>query len=118
MEHINKNLGFILLIILSLVYLVFSVELGINFEFSIGKFFSYYIWFSIIYFILKYKNVENRINYSSIIPIVVIIFQFTVLYDKHNENKKIELFYKGLSKIERKWDTKKSLDLSKREEYK
>ena len=103
MDNIKKNLGFIIFIILSISYLIFSYNLNYNIEKSISNFIGFYIWFSIIYLILKFKNVENRINYSSIIPIIFILVQFFKVYDKYEENKIIKSFKEGVVEIRQKW---------------
>ena len=65
-----------------------------------------------------YKKVENAINYSSILPIIVIIFAISQLYTTERINKnEIDSFSRGLTKIEKKWFEQDVSDKDIREGY-
>ena len=98
---ITENLGLITLIIISIVYLILSYKVGFKIEFLYGKVIGYYIIFLLIYWFLKTRKVENLINYSSILPLIIFISQFPPIYDKYLEKEDLNLFTKGLTKIEK-----------------
>jgi len=54
---IIENLGLILLIIISIVFLILSYKVGIKIEFLYGKVFVYYIIFLLTYWFLKTRKV-------------------------------------------------------------
>jgi hypothetical protein len=55
------------------LFLILSYKVGFKIEFLYGKFFGYYIIFLLIYWFLKTRKVNNLINYSSILPLILYI---------------------------------------------
>jgi len=115
---IIENLGLITLIIISIVFLILSYKVGFKIEFLYGKVFVYYIIFLLIYWFLKTRKVKNLINYSSILPLILFISQSPPIYDKYLEKENLNLFTKGLTKIEKKWIEQDVSDKNIREGYK
>ena len=117
-NHILNSLGLIIFVILSLVYLVLSTNYGLSGDFEIGRVFGIGLWFLLPWLFLTYKKVENAINYSSILPIIGIIFAISQLYTTERINKnEIDSFNRGLTKIEKKWFEQDVSDKDIREGY-
>jgi hypothetical protein len=114
---ILENLGLITLIIISIVFLILSYKVGFKIELLYGKFFGYYIIFLLIYWFLKTRKVNNLINYSSILPLILYISQSPLIYDKYLEKENLNQFSKGLTKIEQKWFQQDISDKNIREGY-
>jgi hypothetical protein len=117
-NNILNSLGLIIFVILSLVYLVLSTNYGLSGDFEIGRVFGIGLWFLLPWLFLTYKKVENEINYSSILPIIGIIFEISQLYTTERINKnEIDSFSRGLTKIEKKWFEQDVSDKDIREGY-
>jgi|APSaa5957512493_1039668.scaffolds.fasta_scaffold53725_2 hypothetical protein len=114
---ITDNLGLIILIFISIVYLILSFNVGFKIEFLYGKVIGYYTIFLLIYWFLKTRKVNNLINYSSIFPLILFFLQFPPIYDKYLEKEDLNLFTKGLTKIEKKWFEQDVSDKNIREGY-
>jgi len=113
-----NNLGFIIFFFLSLFLIGVSAHFELNVVFILGRVASLFTIYGLIYLFLTYIiKTKYAINYSSIIPILIILTVFWNAYKEKDQSDKINLFNKNLKLIETKWINQNPLDASVRNNY-